>query len=106
MIPSGSVSFYAPDGAPLGGTICEPQLNLLAHAQILELEIGSRCGGHGVCGGDRVQIRSRAGALNPLQEAEREHLSDEEIDAGWRLACQAFPEQAESAIDVQIASAP
>lgn len=69
---------------------CYRNLNLLAHAQIEELDIGSQCGGHGVCGGDRVQVSSNE-PLSPLSEAERKHLSAEEISAGWRLACQCYP---------------
>jgi len=71
---------------------CYGRLNLLAHAQILELDVGSECGGHGVCGSDRVRPRPEDSAkLSPLTEEEREHLSSEEIAAGWRLACQCWP---------------
>lgn len=71
---------------------CHGRLNLLAHAQILELEIGSECGGHGVCGGDRVRPRPEDKAkLSPVTDEEREHLSVEELAAGWRLACQCWP---------------
>ncbi len=78
-----------------------PQLNLLAHAQILELEIGSRCGGFGECGGDRVRITEGAELLSPVTAAEREHLSADEIRAGCRLACQAFPQRADARINVE-----
>ena len=43
------------------------------------------CGGVGVCGKCRVIVRS--GAAEPTT-AERRWLSDEELRAGWRLACQ------------------
>ncbi|MEN9723744.1 MAG: hypothetical protein RJB38_1730 [Pseudomonadota bacterium] len=84
---------------------CERQLNLLAHAQAIELEIGSRCGGHGVCGGDRVQVVSGSQQapgplLSPLTESERQHLSAEEIEQGFRLACQCFPESSQAALEV------
>ncbi len=69
------------------------KLNLLAHAQAIELDIGSRCGGHGVCGGDRVRIPlDAARSFSPVRDAEREHLSPDELAQGYRLACQCFPE--------------
>jgi ferredoxin len=79
---------------------CYRNLNLLAHAQMEELDIGSRCGGFGDCGGDRVRIKSGAEVLSPITDAEREHLTSQELDQGFRLACQCFPER--DAVDVQI----
>ena len=73
---------------------CERNLNLLAHAQSLELDIGSLCGGHGICGGDRIRLNSAQQKLvSPPTEAERERLSAEELALGFRLACQCFPEK-------------
>jgi ferredoxin len=75
--------------------LCEPQLNLLAHAQAIELDIGSECGGHGVCGGDRVRIpEAFRDDFSRVTAEEREHLSPEELENGWRLGCQCFPERA------------
>lgn len=75
---------------------CDENLNLLAHAQSIELDVGSRCGGHGVCGGDRIQIPVEVRAsLSTITGAEREHLSEAELAAGWRLACQCYPEVAD-----------
>lgn len=70
----------------------EPMLNLLAHAQSIELDLGSECGGHGICGKDRVQVRPEDEAFlsNPT-EVEKEHLSEKELISGIRLACQCFP---------------
>jgi ferredoxin len=74
--------------------LCERNLNLLAHAQCIELEIGSRCGGFGECGGDRIKIDpAQAHLFSPITGSEREHLSEEEIKEGWRLACQCFPQE-------------
>lgn len=72
----------------------DTNLNLLAHAQAIELHIGSRCGGHGVCGGDRVRVLDLLDRkkLSPLTEKEREHLSESEISDGFRLACQCYPD--------------
>ncbi len=87
-----SVKFVGPDGKLHDAGLCDPRLNLLAHAQVIELEIGSRCGGHGQCGGDRVRIPADALVSAPTHE-EREHLSAAELAQGFRLACQCFPEK-------------
>lgn len=87
----------------------DPQLNLLAHAQSIECGLGSECGGHGICGRDRIRVSSAEASVNlgppvlsPLTEAERLHLSKREIDEGWRLACQVFPENAVHALKVEV----
>lgn len=84
----------------------EPNLNLLAHAQAIELEIGSRCGGHGKCGGDRVKVTtSSAGRhvdLSPVTEAEIRLLSPEDLERGVRLACQCFPNSSTQALQVEV----
>ena len=85
----------------------EPKLNLLAHAQTIELFLGSRCGGHGVCGGDRVKVQvdlksPENGSFSSITEAERKHLSDHEIGEGYRLACQCFPESSFLEFSVEI----
>jgi ferredoxin len=92
---SGDVEFILPDGAIQKTGFCEHNLNLLAHAQAIELDLGSECGGHGICGKDRIRIEAGADSLSPQTEAEREHLSPEELRAGWRLGCQCFPESDE-----------
>ncbi|MEK6578960.1 MAG: hypothetical protein AABZ55_07015 [Bdellovibrionota bacterium] len=87
-----SVSFKSPDGSSHDSGICEPKLNLLAHAQAIELDIGSECGGHGICGKDRVLIPKKImNMFSMITEAERHHFSDAELGAGWRLSCQCFP---------------
>lgn len=43
------------------------------------------CGGHGRCGRCKVRV---SGRLSPLTAAEQSLLSQEEIQAGYRLACQ------------------
>lgn len=71
----------------------EPRLNVLAHAQLEEWSLGSRCGGHGQCGGDRVRIplEVQAQAFSAPTAAEQRLLSREELNQGWRLACQVWP---------------
>jgi ferredoxin len=80
----------------------ETNLNLLAHAQTLELEVGSRCGGHGICGGDRVRILSPGVPLSPITDAEHRHLSKREIAEGYRLACQCFPNDPGVSLRIEI----
>jgi ferredoxin len=82
--------FRGPRGASATG-FCLRGLNLLAHAQAIELDIGSECGGHGVCGRDRVRVSG--GEVSPVTDAERRHLTAAELAAGWRLGCQCFPER-------------
>lgn len=77
-------------------------LNLLAHAQIAEFDVGSRCGGYGECGGDRIRVTRGKEFLSPVTSAEREHLSEEELRTGFRLACQCFPNDESAEIEVEI----
>ncbi|MBS1963672.1 MAG: 2Fe-2S iron-sulfur cluster binding domain-containing protein [Bdellovibrionales bacterium] len=95
--PSGSADFS--DVATVD--FVEPNLNVLAHAQTLELEVGSRCGGHGICGGDRVRVLGEP-PLSEITEAERRHLSKKELAAGIRLACQCFPNDSTISLRVEI----
>jgi len=81
---------------------CYRNLNLLAHAQMEELDIGSRCGGYGECGGDRVRISGGAAFLSQVTDAEREHLSASELEQGYRLACQCFPERDDVEIQIEV----
>jgi ferredoxin len=81
---------------------CEPQLNLLAHAQTIELEVGSRCGGHGKCGGDRLRMLGDAARfLSPVTDDERRWLSTEDLAGGFRLGCQCFPQVADAEIRLE-----
>ena len=82
---------------------CFQSLNLLAHAQMDELETGSECGGHGKCGKDRVRILIEdQKKLNSPTFAELRLLSPVQIAEGWRLACQAFPNENDLSIRVNL----
>jgi uncharacterized 2Fe-2S/4Fe-4S cluster protein (DUF4445 family) len=50
------------------------------------LPIESTCGGRGTCG--KCKVRVLEGDAEPTP-ADHRHLGDAEIDAGWRLSCQA-----------------
>ncbi len=60
---------------------------MTAAAAQVGVAIEQVCGGKGTCGKCKVKLLS--GALSPLTETERRHLSDQEIASGFRLACQA-----------------
>lgn len=51
------------------------------------VSIRSECGGKGACGKCKVIIRDSK-VVNEVTELERKHLSRQEIDSGYRLACQ------------------
>jgi ferredoxin len=82
---------------------CFSSLNLLAHAQLIELDIGSQCGGHGICGGDRIRLRSTSNLSKPT-EHELEILGEDLLAKGVRLACQAFPEQDDDSLEFELES--
>src|SRR5438874_1124845 len=88
------VIFKFPDGSQLE-TEGYDQLNLLAHAQLLERSVQSRCGGHCECGTCRVAISG--GRVSASRDAERELLarvgSVGNADPRIRLACQTYPEK-------------
>ena len=60
------------------------------------LTLDTPCGGAGTCGKCRVRLSRGAGEPTP---AEREALSEDELRAGWRLACQAAV-SGETVVDV------
>lgn len=57
---------------------------------------GGDCGGHGICGRCRVRFLT---ASPPPTAAERHHLSQGELEGGWRLACQ---HRVEGDIDIYV----
>lgn len=67
------------------------QLNLLAHAQMAERSVQSRCGGQCECSTCRIELSS--GELSPMRDPERELLTrvGVPVDCRIRLACQSFP---------------
>lgn len=55
------------------------------------------CGGKGRCRGCKVRVLSGEAGVN---QAQRDHLSEAEIDQGWRLACQ-FDLQSDLTIELR-----
>ena len=87
-----SVRFKAQDSIH-DADLCLRGLNLLGHAQMIELEIGSQCGGYGRCGKDIVILEEKdQKQVNPPTDIEKVHLTEAELRAGMRLACQCFPD--------------
>jgi len=94
-LSSGRIRFEREGG--VGGVVdfCDENLNVLAHAQSIELDLGSRCGGHGICGGDVIRIpEAIRSEFSGVTEDEKKHLSGPRISQGFRLACQCFPNRA------------
>ncbi len=71
-------------------------LNLLAHAQIIERSLQSRCGGQNACGTCRVRVvTGTVSAMNSEERALLEKLGGQNVH---RLACQCFPEGVDEVI--------
>jgi len=80
------------DLEPIGRRVrVAPGSTLLAAAQAAGVALVAPCGGAGICGKCRVRVIS--GACTPPAESEKAHLDAAELAAGWRLACQAIPQE-------------
>lgn len=78
------------DFQPLGRRgQCQGAESLLDCARRLGVGISSICGGVGTCG--KCQVRILNGSVSEPTSNETELFSPEEINAGWRLACQVYP---------------
>ncbi|MCC6369003.1 MAG: DUF4445 domain-containing protein [Bryobacterales bacterium] len=66
--------------------LLQPEPGKTLSDQLFGLGLEFPCGGCSACGGCRVRLVS--GAI-PITEGMRDALSEEELAAGWRLACQA-----------------
>lgn len=64
--------------------------SVLEYARRLGIGLSSVCGGEGVCGKCKVQLLS--GTSSQPRQHELEALSQDQIAAGWRLACQCYLE--------------
>lgn len=81
---------FTVDLEPIGRRMdVDAALTLLEACQKAGVDLVAACGGVGICG--TCKLRLVAGALTPLTETEREHLTPAEIAQGFRLACQAQP---------------
>ena len=64
-------------------------ITIMEVARALGVDISSLCGGKGTCGKCQVKVQKGGEGLNPLTEREMKYLSEDEVKAGIRLACQA-----------------
>jgi|GEM_PF-130303 len=62
-------------------------------ARLNHSHVGYVCGGHGICQACYVTVQEGKDCLSPLTDIERAFLSDRQISAGGRLACQAAIEK-------------
>ncbi len=76
---------------PIGKRVRVPHSNsLLNAAQEAGINIASICGGVGIC--DSCKIRLIKGNLSEITLDEKAIFTGQELEAGFRLACQAYPE--------------
>ena len=68
---------------------CRKNESLLACARRLGVGINSICGGKGICHSCKAQIVG--GTVSKPTRNEREAFSSQELNEGWRLACQTYP---------------
>ncbi|MBW2622527.1 MAG: 2Fe-2S iron-sulfur cluster binding domain-containing protein, partial [Deltaproteobacteria bacterium] len=81
---------YQIDFQPLGRRGKTPNnRSILDSAIEFGVELVNICGGTGTCGRCKVQVLS--GAVSEPTSAELETLTAEELNRGYRLACQAYP---------------
>ena len=78
---------YTIDLEPIGSrTEIGGEETLLHAAQKAGVHLAAVCGGVGVCGKCRVRVIS--GEVTPPNAAEREFFTQQEMDQGYRLACE------------------
>ena len=77
--------------------LCPAGKTLLDCAHRLGVELNGLCGGIGKCNGCRVKVLE--GDLSEVTPAQQEVLTEEELENGWRLACQTYP-RSDCKIDV------
>lgn len=72
----------------------EPRSNLLRASIRWQGGIPFKCGA-GLCGTCRCHIDRGLAHTDAVKAKERKHLSEDELRAGWRMACQTFVEGGE-----------
>lgn len=78
--------------------------NLFKLMTRLNLKFSSTCGGHKKCGKCKVLVEDGKKGLGPPTETELKHLTHQQIDQGYRLACEVRVPQVPSFV-VRCASA-
>jgi len=81
---------YQIEFGPMGlRGLCQKGESLLACGQHLGLELAGDCGGKGKCKACKVQVI--AGEVSSPTSIEHEVFSSQDLENGWRLACQTYP---------------
>jgi len=81
---------YTIDFEPVGQRgQCQGDESLLACARQLGLGINAVCRGLGTCHSCKVRVLS--GTISETTSHEEEAFSSQELEQGWRLACQSYP---------------
>jgi len=84
------MTLYQIDFEPIGKRgQCQDNESLLACAHRLGVGIISLCGGKGTCHSCKVRVLS--GTVSEPTSNELEVFSAQELEDGWRLACQTYP---------------
>lgn len=84
------MTLYQIDFEPVGRRgQCQDNESLLACARRLGVGIISLCGGEGTCHSCKVRVLS--GTVSEPTSNEQEVFSAQELEDGWRLACQTYP---------------
>ena len=68
------------------------QETVMESAQAAGVFLENICGGNGTCG--KCKVKVIIGECNPVTEAEKKYLTEEEISQGYRLACKLVPKMA------------
>ncbi len=64
--------------------------NLLKNLLINGIKTHSKCGGKAICSHCKIQVISGHQYCNNPVAEEKIHLTKQQLDQGWRLACQVF----------------
>ena len=63
---------------------------LLNNLSLNKIKTPAKCGGKAICGYCRVKVLSDQKYCSKPNNAEKSILNQEEINEGWRLACQLY----------------
>jgi len=69
---------------------CPSGVQISAFLRDMKIHIPTPCGGRGNCG--KCKIRVVKGSL-PVMQMDKVHLTQEELESGMRLACQAMTKE-------------
>lgn len=90
LLPKDEDKLWTIDLEPVGRRVRIPaEMTLLDAARMAGVGLSSLCGGEGWC--ESCSVRVESGRCSPPTESERTALSDQQLAAGCRLACQAVP---------------